>query len=355
MIRGMAQAIRVGLIGYGLAGMAFHAPLIDTTPGLDLDAIVTGNPERQAAAARNHPHARIRSKADHLFAGDRRVDVVVIASPNHTHVPLVSAAIAAGLATVVDKPFAPTAGEARALIEAAGKRGVLLTVFHNRRWDGDFLTVRRLLAEKALGDVYRFESRFERWRPEPRRTWREDAAPAAAGGLLYDLGSHLIDQAFVLFGPATSVYAELDQRRVGVVVDDDSFVALTHASGVRSHLWVSSVAAQSAPRMRVLGSAGAYTKYGLDVQEAALRSGARPGLGWGEELPEHWGRLGTDDDARPVATESGNYPAFYHLLERALREGAAPPVPPEDAVRSLEVIEAAQKSSSERATIALKV
>ena len=146
--------------------------------------------------------------------------------------------------------------------------------------------------------MHRFESRFERWRPEPRRTWREDGTPSEAGGLLYDLGSHLIDQALVLFGPATTVYAELDRRRAGVVVDDDSFVALTHASGVRSHLWMSSVAAQAAPRMRVLGSAAAYTKYGLDVQEAALRAGARPGPGWGEELPEHWGRLGTDDDAR---------------------------------------------------------
>lgn len=353
MIRGMSQGIRVGLIGYGLAGMAFHAPLIVTTPGLRLDAIATSDPERQAAAARNHPDARIVSRADQLFTGDRRVDLVVIAAPNHTHVPLASAAIAANLATVVDKPFAPTADQGRALIEAADKRGVLLTVFHNRRWDGDFLTVRRLVAEKSLGDVFRFESRFERWRPDPARTWREDAAPAEAGGLLYDLGSHLIDQALVLFGPAATVYAELDRRRPGVVVDDDSFVALTHASGVRSHLWMSSVAAQVAPRMRVLGSVGAYTKYGLDVQEAALRAGARPGPSWGQEPREHWGRLGADDDARPVATESGNYPAFYRLLERALREGAAPPVLPDDAVHSLEVIEAAQKSSSERATIRL--
>ena len=141
----MSQAIRVGLIGYGLAGRAFHAPLIDTTPGLRLDAIVTRNPERQAAAVRNHPSARIVSNADQMFTEDRRVDVVVIASPNRTHVPLASAAIAAGLATVVDKPFARTADEARALTEAASKRGVLLTVFHNRRWDGDFLTIQRLL------------------------------------------------------------------------------------------------------------------------------------------------------------------------------------------------------------------
>jgi scyllo-inositol 2-dehydrogenase (NADP+) len=351
----MSEAIRVGLIGYGLAGLAFHAPLIVTTPGLRLDAIVTANPERQAAAARNHPGARILSQAEPLFARNPRVDLIVIASPNRTHAPFAAAAIEAGIATVVDKPFAATPEAGRTLIDAANRRGVLLTVFHNRRWDGDFLTVRRLLTDGALGQVHRFESRFERWRPEPRRTWREEGTPSEAGGLLYDLGSHLIDQALVLFGPANTVYAELDRRRAGVVVDDDSFVALTHSSGVRSHLWMSSVAAQIAPRMRVLGSLAAYTKYGLDVQEAALRAGVRPGPGWGEEMPEHWGRLGTEDDARPVATEAGSYPEFYRLLERALGQRGAAPVDPEDAIRSLEVIAAAQKSAAEHRAIPLKV
>ena len=351
----MSENLKVGLIGYGLAGVAFHAPLIATTAGLRLEAIVTANPERQAAAARHHPDARILPRADPLFSRQLPVDLIVIASPNRTHVPYATAAIDAGIATVVDKPFAATPDEGRTLVDAARRRNALLTVFQNRRWDGDFLTARRLVGEGALGQVHRFESRFERWRPEPRRTWREDGAPAEAGGLLYDLGSHLIDQAVALFGPVTTVYAELDCRRPGVVVDDDSFVALTHASGVRSQLWMSSVAAQAGPRLRVLGSLAAYTKYGLDVQEAALRAGARPGPGWGEELPEHWGRLGTDEDARPVATEPGNYPAFYRLLEQALREGSAPPVDPEEAVRVLDVIEAAQKSAAEGRAISLKV
>jgi predicted dehydrogenase len=351
----MSDDLTVGLIGYGLAGFAFHAPLIATTPELRLEAIVTANPERQAAASRDHPKAQILPTADLLFTSRPRVDLIVIASPNRTHVPFATAAIDAGIAVVVDKPLAATSREGRALVDAARKRGVLLTVFQNRRWDGDFLTARRLVGEGALGRVHRFESRFERWRPEPRRVWREDAAPAEAGGLLYDLGSHLIDQALVLFGPVEIVYAELDRRRPGVVVDDDSFLALTHASGVRSHLWMSSVAAQIAPRLRLLGSLAAYTKYGLDVQEAALRSGARPGTGWGEELPEHWGRLGTDDEARPLATEAGNYPEFYRLLERALRQGGAPPVRPEDAIQTLEVIEAAQKSAAECRAISLKV
>jgi predicted dehydrogenase len=284
--------------------------------------------------------------ADGVFA-DPAIDLVVVTTPNATHFSLSKQALEAGKHVVVEKPFTTTSAEADELIALAERLDRRLGVFQNRRWDGDFLTLQRLLREGVLGKVTRFESRFERWRPEPRRTWREDGAPSEAGGLLYDLGSHLIDQALVLFGPATTVYAELDRRRTGVVVDDDSFVALTHASGIRSHLWMSSVAAQAAPRMRVLGSRAAYIKYGLDVQEAALRGGARPGPGWGEELPEHWGRLGTDDDATAVATEAGAYTEFYRLLERALRHGGPPPVVPEDAARSLEVIRAAQRSAVE--------
>jgi predicted dehydrogenase len=279
--------------------------------------------------------------------------VVVVASPNRTHVPLALATFDAGLHAVVDKPLAPTAAEGRQVIEAARRHGRLLTVFQNRRWDGDFLTVRRLLRDDALGAPLRFESRFERWRPALRGGWRERGAPDEAGGLLYDLGSHLIDQALVLFGPATHVYAELDRRRPGVEVDDDSFVALTHATGVRSHIYVSAVAAQFGLRMRVLGSRSAYTKLGLDVQEAALRGGERPGPGWGEEPPEHWGTLGAGDDLRPVRTEPGAYQQFYAELAAALSVGAPPPVDPADAVAALDVIEAARASAADGAVVAL--
>jgi scyllo-inositol 2-dehydrogenase (NADP+) len=275
------------------------------------------------------------------------VDLVVIASQNRTHVPLAVAALEAELPVVVDKPFAATADEGRRVIDAARERGRLLTVFQNRRWDGDFLTVQRLLAEGVLGSVHRFESRYERWRPEPRRAWRENGTPEEAGGLLYDLGSHLIDQALMLFGPTATVYAELDRRRPSVAVDDDAFVAIGHVSGVRSHLWMSSVAVATGPRMRVLGSRAAYTKYGLDVQEAALRSGARPGPGWGEEPPEGWGKLGTEDELQRVATEPGAYPAFYRRLEAAMRGDGPPPVAPEEAVAALEVMDAARLSASE--------
>jgi scyllo-inositol 2-dehydrogenase (NADP+) len=345
--------LRVGLIGYGLGGRVFHAPLIAVTPRLRLDVIVTSDPGRQAEAARDFPDARIVPTPDDLFNAAHALDLVVIASPNRTHVPLAEHAINAGLATVVDKPFTPLAHDAWRLVDRARSRDVLLTVFHNRRWDGDFLTVRRLIADGALGEVARFESRYERWRPVPRHTWREHGEPEAAGGLLYDLGSHLIDQALVLFGPAATVYAELDRRRPGVVVDDDDFVSVTHENGVRSHFWMSNVAGSQGPRLRVLGSRASYVKAGLDVQEAALRAGQRPGSGWGEEPPEAWGRLGTDGQGRPVPTVPGAYPAFYAGVAAALLDGAASPVAAADAATVIDVIEAARASSRQRSVVTL--
>jgi scyllo-inositol 2-dehydrogenase (NADP+) len=190
---GAGAEIRVGLIGYGLAGSVFHAPLIAATPGMRLAMIVTSNPERVEAARAAHPAAAIVDSAERLWERADGLDLVVVASPNRTHVSLARAALAAGLPVVVDKPLAATADEGRALVDEARRLGLMLTVFQNRRWDGDFLTVRRLIAEGALGEVRRFESRFERWRPQPKTGWREQGDPAEAGGTLYDLGSHLVD------------------------------------------------------------------------------------------------------------------------------------------------------------------
>ncbi|TDB78054.1 Gfo/Idh/MocA family oxidoreductase [Micromonospora sp. KC723] len=344
----MGEALRVGLLGYGIAGRVFHAPLIAATPGLRLHAVVTTNPERREQVRREHPEVRLVDDADLLWRTPQALDLVVVATPNRHHVPMARAAIAAGLPVVVDKPLAATAVDARALVDEAARRDVPLTVFQNRRWDGDFLTVRRLLAAGELGRVTRFESRFERWRPVVKPGWRENAGSDDAGGALYDLGAHLVDQAVQLFGPVRSVYAEVDRRRSGARVDDDAFVALTHTGGVRSHLWMSAVAAQLGPRLRILGDRVAYTTYGLDAQEEALRAGGRPGgPGWGEVTAERYGRLGVDGDLRVVPTEPGRYQDFYSQVTAALRAGGPMPVDPADAVTTVELIELAHRSAAE--------
>jgi scyllo-inositol 2-dehydrogenase (NADP+) len=351
----MPAPLRTALIGYGVAGSAFHAPFIATTPGLRLAAIVTRDDERRARALRDHPGVSLFESADQIWSQPDDFDLVVVAAPNRAHVPLGLAALAAGLPVVVDKPLAGSAADGRRLVDAARERGLMLTVFQNRRWDGDFLTVGRLLADGALGRVLRFESRFERWRPEVGGGWRERADADDAGGLLFDLGSHLADQAVQLFGPVQAVYAELEIRRPGAEVDDDDFVALEHAEGVRSHLWMSAVAGLNGPRFRVLGDRAAYTKHGLDIQEEALRAGRSPSEpGWGEEPRDRWGRLGVGEELQEVPTEPGSYGAFYAAVAASLRDGAPPPVDPVEAVEVLEVLEAARSSSLERKVVSLR-
>ena len=350
-----ATPLRVALLGYGLGGRSFHAPLIAATSGLEVRTIVTSNAERAAAARREHPQARIVDSADHVWNTARDHDLAVITTPNRFHVPLARAAIASGIAVVVDKPMAATAAEARELIAAAHSARVPITAYQNRRWDGEILTAKRLIEDGVLGEVVRFESRLDRWRPTVPDAWRQSAVPEDAGGLLYDLGTHLIDQALLLFGPATHVYAELDRRRPGAAVDDDIFVALRHASGVRSHLWATALAAQPAMRLRVLGTRGAYTKQHADVQEAWLRAGRHADeRGFGVDPPEHWGELSDGTEVRRIETEKGDYRAFYALVVPWLRDGAPPPVNPDDAVAVLEIVEAAQRSAAQAKTTVLR-
>lgn len=336
--------LRVAVVGYGAAGRALHAPLVAAEPRMSVAAIVTGDEGRRAAAAAAFPRARLHASADALWRDPGAIDLVVVAAPNRAHVPLARAAIAAGLPVVVDKPLAPDARRARALVDEAAAAGVMLTVFQNRRWDADLLTARRLLDEGAVGAPVRFESRFDRWRPRVAAdAWRERPGPEDAGGLLADLGSHLIDQAILLFGPPVEVRAELDRRRPGARVDDDVFVALRHAGGVRSHLGATMLAAAPGPRMRLTGLAGTWEVWGLDGQEGALRGGRSPrDPGFGRVAEAAWGHLTDDAGRRPVRPERGRWDAFYAGVAAALRDGAPPPVDPGDAVRVLEVIDAAR-------------
>ncbi len=280
-----APPLRVALVGYGLAGAVFHGPLVRATPDLEVTTIVTADPGRRARAAQDFPRARVVPDAQEVWARAEEHDLVVVASPTASHAPLATRAVDAGLAVVVEKPLAPLLSTARALVERAATARVMLTVFHNRRWDAEHLTLRRLIDDDALGEVVRYESRFERWRP--RRVagaWREELPADDGGGVLLDLGVHLVDQARQLLGPVSHVYGEVAARRGGS--DDDVFVALEHRSGAHSHLWASAVAAAPGPRLRVLGTAAAFVVECLDGQEDALRAGHRPDEpGFGEEPP----------------------------------------------------------------------
>jgi predicted dehydrogenase len=343
-----ADAARVVVVGYGLAGRVFHAPLIAATAGLRLAAVVTSSPERAAQARADHDGVAVLGSADEAIGGG--FDLVVVATPNSSHVELARSALAAGAAVVVDKPLATDAAAARALLAESRGR---LTVFQNRRWDGDFLTVRRLVDAGVLGRVTRFESRFDRWRPQVTDRWRDRGDPALGGGLLLDLGSHLVDQALCLLGPARRVYAEVDRTRAGALADDDVFVAIEHVAGARSHLWASALAGEPGDRFRVLGDAAAYVKRGLDSQEAALRAGARPepGRPWGIEDHTTWGRLVAGERAEQVPTDPGDYPAFYAAVAAWVAGAAEPPVDPADAVATAEVLDAARVAAAEHRVV----
>jgi scyllo-inositol 2-dehydrogenase (NADP+) len=340
--------LRVALIGYGLAGRVFHGPLLRATPGLSVTAIVVRDRGRREQAAGDFPRARLLDGADELSASREDFDLAVVATPPDSHTRLAETVIDAGLALVIEKPLATNADGARRLVERAAARQVLLVPFHNRRWDSDQLTLRSLIAQGTLGDIYRYESRFERWRPDANPSaWRESLPSAEGGGVLLDLGVHLVDQALSLFGPVVGVVGEVEARRGGA--DDDVFIALRHRSGTLSHLWASAVSAAPGPRLRVLGSRAAYTVEDLDGQEAALRGGADPlHEDFGREPPDRWGRLVRGEASETVQSQPGRWRDFYPAVERALRTGAPPPVRGIDALSALDVLDAARSGPSVR-------
>jgi scyllo-inositol 2-dehydrogenase (NADP+) len=339
-----AEPIRVGIVGFGLAGRVFHGALLADDPDYRVAAVVTRDADRAADARRRHPEADVVPSSTDL--GGMGLDLVVVATPNSTHAEVAVEALRAGSAVVVDKPVATSAAEARELIAEAESADRLLTVYQNRRYDGDYLTASRLVADGSLGDVHTFESRFEPWKTANRAGWKSTATAAEGGGILFDLGPHLVDQALRLFGPVDDVRAEIATRRPSATADDDVMLSLRHESGVRSRLWMSHVAAQPGPRLRVLGSAGAYVVSGLDPQELQLASGMAPSdPAYGLVEAERHGVVGVGDDRRVVPTERGRYPLFYRRLAAALRGEAEVPVDPRDALAALEVIEEARRTA----------
>ncbi|MEV4534081.1 Gfo/Idh/MocA family oxidoreductase [Asanoa sp. NPDC049518] len=334
--------MRFGLVGYGFGGRYFHAPLLASAPEIDFAGVVTRSPDRRAELAADRPGAKAYDSLRALAADG--VQAVAISTPADTHVPLALEAIELGLAVVVDKPFALDAASARTALDAASEAGVPISVYQNRRWDSDLLTVRRLISSGALGDVTRFESRFERFSPDP-------GPPAAGGGNLRDFGAHLVDQALLLFGPATHVYARMDAR------DADFFVSLQHAGGVSSLLWGSWVQGAPGPRFRVTGTTGTYVVGGMDIQEEQLVAGHTPatlGDRWGAEPSDRWGRLYRGGpDVETVPTERGRWDLYYPAFAAAVRGEGPLPVDPWDVVRDIEVLDAARASASTGATIML--
>ncbi|WP_343463104.1 Gfo/Idh/MocA family oxidoreductase [Pantoea sp.] len=342
--RRVAGPIRTALVGFGVAGSVFHAPLIAHNADYQLAVIVSRDAQRVATATQRYPQARIVPDWDALVqlidSGALAVDLIVLATPPAQHRAQALQASARGIHLVVDKPFAPDVAAADAMIHAAQQANTLLTVFHNRRWDGDFLTLKQLLQDDALGTVRTFESRFEWWRPEGFGNWRDRVSVAQGGGLLLDLGSHLIDQAIQLFGPVQEAYAEL-ARHGGAQSDsdEDCFVSLLHHNGVRSRLWMNGQAALNAPRFHLLGSQRAFTHWGLDNQEPQLAAGMSPlDPRYGVTPAEGDTRIGLPGDIEAVAVQRGNYPAFYQQLAHALLDGAPPPVAADDALAVLKLI-----------------
>ena len=342
--------LRVGLIGFGMAGRVFHAPLISSVDGLELAAVVERHGDQ---AAQRYPGLKTHRSLEDLLA-DSSIDLVVVATPSGTHFDVARQVLAAGKHTVVDKPVSVTSGQIAELIELARARGRHLIPFHNRRWDGDFLTVQRLLQEHHLGRIVSIESRFDRWSPgAARRPWKDDLAQG--GGVLLDLGTHLVYQALVLCGKPLAVSAEVVRERDGEGSDDAFTVRLRYE---RCFVTLGANALSSPPgaRFHVRGTRGNFRKKGLDPQEAALNKITRiTASDWGQEPPHDWGLLYVDVEggvvSRPIQSIPGDYRRFYGGVRDALLGQGDPPVPAAEAWRVARILEWARSSSEERREI----
>ena len=346
----MQPLLNVALVGYGFVGKVFHAPLITNTPGLRLHTVVSGDARKVLV---DHPGMQVVAEPEAAFA-DPGIDLVVIAAPNPVHAVLASAALAQGKHVVVDKPFAVTLREAQQVVAGAERAGRIVSVFQNRRWDADFLTLRKLIAEGALGEVMEFHSHFDRYRPTVADRWRERDQPGS--GLWYDLGPHLIDQALQLFGMPEAVFADIALQRDGAVAAD-YFQVLLRYPKLRVVLHAGSLVPAQQLRFAVHGTRASYVKHGLDPQEGVLRKGGIPGQpGWGiDPLP---GVLcaETADGVKTEAVQGipGDYVRYYAEMRDAILHGGPAPVTPQQALEVMAMLEWALQSSTTRREIACR-
>jgi len=351
------RPVSVVLFGYGLGGRVFHAPLIRAVPGLSLDGIVTSDAYRQQQAREANPGAAIYGTPDAAWAGNH--DLAVISTANVTHVPLTEAALDHGLHVVIDKPMAPSAPVAQLLARRAEAMSLRIIPFQNRRWDSDFRTALRFARDGSIGTVHRFESRIQRMRVVPKPGWRNSTDPADMGGMLYDLGAHLVDQALLLMGPVIRVSATVRSVRVAGGTDDDVLILLEHESGAVSQLSASQIGAFDTPRMTLLGTRGGLRIDASDTQEPELAAGRDPAAAdWGQEPATSAALLRTYDDASALTEErvelaAGEWPAFYLGVERALRGSAEPPVLVEDVIANLRVLDAARDAGRSGSSVRL--
>ena len=342
------QAIKTALVGFGISGQAFQTPILKALPEIALQAVVSSAPER---VAQHLPQVQVYADIEQMLA-EADVELVIIATPNSEHAPMARQALLAGKHVVVEKPFVIHSAEGEQLIALANQQQRLLAVYQSRRFDGDFLTIQRLLAEDKLGAVHTFYSSYNRYRPEVKVRWREQAIPGA--GILYDLGAHLIDQALCLFGMPQSVDAHLRQQRPGAEAVDHFHLLLSYPER-EIILHGNCLSTTVGPRFQIYGERGSYIKYGMDPQEEQLRAFIGPGSpGWGAEPESSWGCL-YDAAGKPqkIATQSGGYQAFYQQLSAAIRSGAALPVTAEQGLQVIRVIEAAYQSQQQQQRIHL--
>ncbi|MET0455327.1 MAG: Gfo/Idh/MocA family oxidoreductase [Mycobacterium sp.] len=340
--------MRIGLVGYGTGGRHFHAPFIQAAEGCELTGVVTRSAERAGQVAADLPGVPVFGSLTELL--DSGIDAVTITTPPQTRRELVLQAVDRRVAIIADKPFAPSAAAGQELVDAARDAGVLLSVFHNRRWDTDVTTLRGVLDEGALGEIWRFDSRFDLDDPQTL-----EAGPH--GGLLRDLGSHLVDQAIWLFGPARQVSTNLDFLELPAGRTDCGFVVtVVHVNGVHSHLSASKANHVVSRELRVFGSNGSYVSSQTDVQAQAIFAGKRPvddPVGWGYEAPERWAVLSTAEGSRRVPSAQGVYADYYARFAAAVQGTGPQPVPAAEAVHTLAVLDAARLSAQESRSVTL--
>jgi predicted dehydrogenase len=344
--------INTALLSYGMSGEIFHAPLLETHQGFRLSKIVQRNSTR---ANVRYPHVKIVREVEEVF-NDPAIELIVVNTPNDTHYPYAVRALEAGKHVIVEKPFSVTTAEADALISLGKKTGKMLTVFQNRRWDGDFITIRNILKDKLVGTIAEFELHYDRYRNYiEANTWKEEAAPGT--GILYNLGSHMLDQVLVLFGMPKEVDARMGIQRPGGKVDDYYDVRLQY-SGFHAIVKSSYLVREPVPRYIIHGTGGSFIKFGIDPQEQALKEGKIPGsTSWGCDPREYWGKLNTSLGSLHVEgvveTVPGNYLAFYKNVYDVVREGKDLIVKPEESRDVIRLIEACAESNSLRKAIKL--